>query len=239
VADVLRPDHTVCDRDPHANVVKAALHEPQEFMHPDADGYIDMTAALVRWSARSEIATLHPVRTVRNIDGPRTVATFPGAPLDLQGVPVAASSQLTPGVAVAVQGDGFAPGAPGHHHSAVRPGRRRTIADSTGPDPHPGPLPDDLPPGPHTVIATGLDPSGAARTVYALIDIRRPQPMPRLALWRSPPSSPVSVRSDSGCCRGAGRPQAPGEEWLSEVVHSLVIACHAVAQSRADGVATR
>jgi lysophospholipase L1-like esterase len=185
VEDALRPNHTLCDRDPHANKLSlgnAVGHYQvpnQEMMHPTAAGYTDMTAALVRWSNRPEIRDAKVERHVFELP----VLSVPtpvlaAATVGLSSAPTESSATLLQGEAVTLQGGGYAPGAmvtftvqsiPRYVGSAD--------ADASGAITGIATLPRDLPLGLHTIVATGFGPDGRLHTQLTLIDVRDPFPL--------------------------------------------------------------
>ena len=120
VADAFSANHTICDRQPHANTLDPAhvtvgalspRYASHELMHPDRDGYLDMTTALVRWSARPDVVSTTTRRgSSRGLTvsgpGPRVAGVHRMPP-----VPAAHGGAVPVGARVPVAAGGYAPGA--------------------------------------------------------------------------------------------------------------------------------
>lgn len=52
VVEAMQPDHTVCDREPHAvgKVLDNVVFNKSEIAHPNEDGHADMASAIAAWS---------------------------------------------------------------------------------------------------------------------------------------------------------------------------------------------
>jgi lysophospholipase L1-like esterase len=176
VETALQPDHTLCDEDPWLVWVGSIRPtawgaEMQELVHPNAEGYRAIAAALLRWSARVDPPTVEDseptVRTSllirvgdlvgsaqQTVDG--VITDTPRLDLDdLQpAVPISA------GRPVILQGSGFAPGA------SVRIGigsTLRTLTVATGRDDGSYEISVDVPEGyegDHTIYAAGFTQDG-------------------------------------------------------------------------------
>jgi hypothetical protein len=204
VADALRPTHTICDAQPHAvrevlwrsvtglleSVTSGGLKflfrqasggVQQEQMHPNKDGYRDMTAELVRWS--NTASALRPVERHRPdpwdpiplgpVVGPVELGPGPGS-----------ATLLQPASTVTLQGDGFAPYSSVQIilHSAPT---LLTVAyaDADGNFEVTTRIPADIAPGKHLIVATGLDANGRPYQRYRHAEIRRPVSVATIALW--------------------------------------------------------
>jgi len=199
-AEALRPNHTICDAEPHAvrevlwrsasglldGLVGPAFRmltggPAQEQLHPNKDGYRDVTAELVRWS--NTPAAREPVQ--RNRPAPSTsvpLGPYVGS-LDLTADPGSATL-LQPASTVTLQGGGFAPGTSAHIivrstptliGAALVNDDGRIDADVT--------IPPNLAPGDHLIVVTGVDVNGRPYQLYAAIEVRRPVSWATIALW--------------------------------------------------------
>jgi hypothetical protein len=204
VQDALRPNHTICDAEPHAVrevlwrtataivennsplLMEQLLRQAtggvqQEQLHPTAEGYQDMTAALVRWSNRAE--ALQPVTR----DRPNPYDPIPLGP-DAGTLPLGENPNQTlllqPGSTLTLQGSGYAPADAVEItvHSAPI-GLGTAYADSQGRIHMPVLVPRDLAPGRHLVVATGLDATGRPIARYGFIEVRRPVRWIVWTLW--------------------------------------------------------
>ena len=193
VAEALRPNHTLCDQQPHANRLRLSDYaggqtpwstRDKELMHPNADGYLDMTAALVRWSTRPEVAAITLGRHVADRLPPEQVITWQPDTLGLAPVPVTPGPSLPAGIGLKLQGEGFAPGTTVTIDAQSAPRSiGSTIVGADGRFTASVVVPPDLPPGAHAIVATGIDPSGQLRRVSAVVTVYRPQPVARIVLW--------------------------------------------------------
>lgn len=183
VADAFQPNHTVCNRDPHvvpvsveraADPVLPGRQGSGEQMHPTAEGYRDMTAALLRWSHRPDaqpdvdVAPAPPVDlTLQLPQLDRTIVLGPAPDVIVESAPA--------GTAALIQGHGFAPGSTVRIDLQSAP--RGVATGNAGAD---GtiitqvPLAADLAPGLHTLTASGVDPHGQPLRRYAVVHLRRP-----------------------------------------------------------------
>jgi hypothetical protein len=184
VMDALSAHRTICDRDPHVVTVSAAdlasgnfasRHAVQEIMHPDANGYAAMTASLVRWSARSPVASQTVRRQVSSSAPQAGTQPSSGATVEVAPVPPSGLASLDGGHSSVVSGDGFMASAPvtvvlQTVPTAVGHG----LTDAQGRLDVNMSLPADVQPGPHTVIVYGWDAAGHPRFAYAVVTVTRP-----------------------------------------------------------------
>jgi hypothetical protein len=153
----------------------------QEQLHPNKEGYRDVTAQLVRWSNTTK--ALEPVQRNRpNPWDPIPLGPYAG-PLELTPSPESVTL-LQPASTVTLQGAGFAP------TNAVRitvhsvPTVLGTaFADADGGIELTALIPANLAPGEHLIVATGMDPNGRPYQIYSRIEIRRPVPWSNITLW--------------------------------------------------------
>lgn len=212
VADAFQPNNTLCGRDPHLVPVSldrlpdsesfhflsplfclhhtfgvatcrgTDIHRFREQFHPTAEGYFAMTAALLRWSNRAEAEPLASVDPAPRASNHRT--TLREGTMRLGPAPDAIVGTWPAGSAVQLQGTGFAPGTTvylGLQSAPIGVGLIHVKPD--GSIAAIVPLPADLPPGLHTVVATGIDPYGEQVHRYAVVEITRPHQAWRTALW--------------------------------------------------------
>ncbi|WP_425560587.1 hypothetical protein, partial [Luedemannella flava] len=178
-ADALRPNHTLCGKDPHAvrpaPTAVAPVPAPGA-LYPDADGYADLAAALQRWSNRSEQATAVVVRRVgAGGDAPERAAE--AGELSLVDAPTGAGATVRAGAAYTVRAGGFAPDSVVTVTVFSAPRSAGTIlADGAGQASGPVALPADLPPGAHTLVAAGVDAAGRPVARYLVVTVARPTP---------------------------------------------------------------
>ncbi|WP_344084552.1 hypothetical protein [Luedemannella helvata] len=181
-ADALRPRHTLCDNDPHAvrpAQSAAGLVPAAAALYPDADGYADLAAALRRWSNRSEQARAVVVRKVgAGDDAPPAAATRAAGPrLSLSDTPTGTGPDVRAGTAYPVGASGFAPGSVVTLTVFSAPRAAGTIvASGAGEATGSIVLPADLPPGPHTLVASGVDGKGAPVSRYVVVTVVEPVP---------------------------------------------------------------
>jgi hypothetical protein len=198
--DAMMPNHTICDQDPHAvrntlwRVAASILDglplveilDGAEQLHPNAQGYQDVTAALVRWSNRPEV----PDRLSRgrpHYDPPLKVGRSVSVSLR-ETVDAKTAGVLQPAGSVTIQGSRYAPNSPVEItiHSAPQVLGTRT-ADDTGHITAAVAVPPDLSPGRHLLRIAGFDAQGMPMATFAVIELRRPVSWPTAALGTAAP----------------------------------------------------
>jgi hypothetical protein len=191
VADAFRPNHTLCDTDPHAHRLTAYSQTQdsnwkvkQERLHPTRAGYVDMTSALLRWSHRPEakgevISFYVPHLSLEN----RPPDILDGGPVPLAEDPRTIAATAAAGLGIQVTASGFSPET--DVLLTVQSAPRFAGVGHVGADGTMSAvavLPRDLPPGPHTIVGEGFGPTGERRLVYAFIEVERPFPWGPLVL---------------------------------------------------------
>jgi hypothetical protein len=178
-ADALRPDHTLCTTSPHVtggDAAPRAWAKDPRAMRPDGDGYDDLNAALLRWT-NTDPARIPVIRRVAAGDGKVTVAQLQSGEVALVAAPDGVAATVEPGLGVRVRAEGFAPDSTVTFTIWSAPRAvGATTAGSSGTVAGTAVMPSDLPPGRHTLMATGVGADGAPRALYAVVTVARPYP---------------------------------------------------------------
>jgi hypothetical protein len=198
VVHAVEPDHTLCGDERWINGVfdKGAFGalngaKRQELIHPNQAGYAAEAAALLRWSRGETEAVPGPVRDDRPwlirgtgnvIDGVyRGVdATVRGAQdlwHGIQEIDLEAPSVMpvVPGIQYRVNTGGFEPGGTVVLQAASQPqALASVVADDDGTISAVVRLPADLPPGDHTLFASGFTEDGDMQMVARPMHVFRP-----------------------------------------------------------------
>lgn len=190
VVHAVEPDHTLCGEQRWINGIWDG-DEVQEKIHPNALGYQAEAAALLRWSRTITEPEPGDVRDTRpllyRVGGP---VVDGGA--DLLDSAVDGASNLwhavqdidlsmpdivsvLPGLPYRVTGAGFAPGQTVVVSVASTPRALATaVADESGTVTATVRVPENLPPGDHTLFASGFTPDGALQVIGRPIDVSGP-----------------------------------------------------------------
>jgi len=100
------PDHTLCADHPFVNPPRLGFgYVTAESYHPNIDGYRAMTAALVRWSNKTQVDVVPEL-----LEGQDDHIASPGSPVATLPVDGSPAGTVTAGSTYTLSGDGFAPG---------------------------------------------------------------------------------------------------------------------------------
>jgi lysophospholipase L1-like esterase len=206
VVHAVEPDHTLCGERPWINGIWARgargpvePDQQQELIHPNALGYQAEAAAILRWSRTVTEPEAGDVR-----DGRPLVYRIGGSLVDRGGdaldgavdraqelwhdvqeidLDVPRVVPVLPGLPYRVIGAGFAPGETVVVSVASTPRALATaVADEDGVVTATVQVPENLPPGDHTLFATGFGPDGAVQVVARPVALSGPSPAGPLTL---------------------------------------------------------
>ena len=207
VEDAFQPDGTYCDPNPYVNLLDAdaiayrlsvgtaanipvadllvpfpddpTLRGMQEMLHPNAQGYAAMTAALLRWTASEEAR--EPV--VRGDVPPSAYWQQRRNLEDLSPAPALPES-LSVGGAESLSVDGFAPDS--HLEVRLRSNPRLLLATRTDAEGRANlafQVPHDVTVGRHELEIRGADHNGEPLSLRVPIEVTRDRPWPVFILW--------------------------------------------------------
>ncbi|MEM9464052.1 MAG: VWA domain-containing protein, partial [Actinomycetota bacterium] len=185
LVDILNP---LSDDDERDALAGFAARSFQELFHPNGDGYDAMTNAVLRWTQSAPAdAAAEDLRT-RGEAIETSIPVQPSAPIIVETWPVSdvdlgqlgSAATVSPGTEYMVSVQGYAPASP--VRLVVESEPMLVGVQSVGVD---GAatlsvlIPDDLPPGDHTLTITGVGPDGAARSTVIPLVVSSP-------LWSEP-----------------------------------------------------
>lgn len=177
------PDHTSCDEDPYINPIVPAFdagkpelnrQAMQELFHPNANGYLAMSNALVTWSATTDLAEVPPAG-----DHERPALRFIDRPSPDHSVPLGAAEGVTlrTGGTVSVSAEGFTPGTPVRIALHSDPVTLASVtADDDGRAHATVGVPFSTPPGQHTLHAQGTGADAARLDVQQAVTVKQAWP---------------------------------------------------------------
>jgi hypothetical protein len=198
VVHAVEPDHTLCGEKRWINgILERGAGGPleaetqQELIHPNAFGYSAEAAAVLRWSrtvTEPEPGDVRDSRPLLYRVGGSVIDTGAGVldwavegasdlwhdvqDIDLQLPDVV---PVVPGLSYRVTGAGFAPGETAVVSVMSTPRALATaVADENGEITAEVQVPEDLPSGSHTLVASGFTPDGTMQVIGRPIDVSTP-----------------------------------------------------------------
>ena len=173
-ADVERaflPGHTVCEKtgsylNYSAGLFRWWTEENKELLHPNRAGYAAEAFALASWAAATTVIKAGPAQPYEHPTGeltlPARVVAFAGAPANEAGSQVSRTSS------------GWAAGATVSFVLSSDPRLLGSaVADGHGQVSVAGRIPEDVPPGAHHLVMTGLAADGTARRTSDPVTVHR------------------------------------------------------------------
>ncbi|MFC7961307.1 VWA domain-containing protein [Rhodococcoides kroppenstedtii] len=162
VVEAFQPDHTICDREPFAvaksDIVGTVVEGwwDSELIHPNAAGHAAMARAIGAWSAATPTRTFGPATAFKSREA-RVLGEFE----DWRYVFMSPGKAYEAGAPAIIDANGFAPTSTVVFRIQSVPfvlgssevGRDGAASAEVV-------IPDGVPPGLHTVIASGFDPDG-------------------------------------------------------------------------------
>jgi hypothetical protein len=175
----------------------------QELFHPNQDGYLAMTRAILRWSRGSAAAdALEFTATVPPAE-PARLQTWDVSAVDLGQLQGGGMVQLQPGVLHPLTVGGFAPGSAVQILIESDPTTLGvTIAEADGGVYTAVAIPADLAPGPHTVRVVGTGPDEHSKIVELRVVVQGSSDVPVAPLMLAAAAALLVV---AGLAAAAGR----------------------------------